>query len=210
MEAMDNNSIKALLLGFAEVINEQRVGMPMGCVSKAADGTFNAHSIKNVSNLKEDVNAPDGFIKDGLMVRFSGQKKAIPVVDKWHGYRAIFELNGIYNGVYSIFTKTEFEYKIYLNRDSWRVIEKEIEYRALHKDADGFKRIYKEVMTVDLNTGEFRCADSRVTIESKVKLAMSSKLGRDYDAFLDGKMFDESTGKFGELMDAEMHNGEAI
>jgi len=189
-------TMRDLLLGFAEVINSQKGDLPMGCISKAGDGSFNARSITDVNNLADTVNAPDGFIKDGLMVRFAGQRKGL-LTDKFRGYKVTFELNGIYNGVYVAFTKTEMGYKMYLNKEMWKVEVHEVEYSPIVEDGEGFKRNYKIPMVLeDADTKEYRCTDSRNTLENKVGLAMKSKLGADYNAFLGDKMFNEQSGKF--------------
>jgi len=190
-----NENMKSLLLGFVDIINETRSKLPAGCISESNNGGFNARSVKDVNNLSNDVDASDGFIKDGLMVRMADQRKATKE-DKFHGYKVMFELNGIYNGVYVIFTRTEMEYKIYLNRDMWKVESHEVEYRAIDPEGESFKRSYKVPMTDDPITGEFRCCDRRNTLENKVGLAMKSKLAADYDAYLGYAKFDEESSKF--------------
>ena len=119
-------NIKALLLGMTEIISEQRAELPIGCISKGVNGVYNARSVKDLANLENNVDAADGFVRDGLMVRFISAKKATKD-DKFNGYRIVFELSGVYNGPYVIFAKTELEYKIYMHRDMWKVDEFEIE-----------------------------------------------------------------------------------
>lgn len=197
-QATSQDNFKGLLLAVADVLNEQRAKLPTGCVSESTDGAYNAHSISNVMNLANNVNAPDGFIKDGLLVRFAGQRKA-GKDDKFHGYRVIFELNGIHNGVYTVFTRTEFEYKIYLDRSMWKVEVHKILYKAINKDGQDMDRNYKIPMVMDLNSGEFRCTDNRNTLENKVGLAMKSKLSADYDAYYGDLKYDEAEHKFIEV-----------
>ena len=192
---MDNVNVKDLLLGFAQVINEQSQGLPAGCISKNANGVFNAKSVSDLTNMSNDVDAADGFIRNGLMVRFVGQRKANKD-EKFRGYRVVFELNGLYNGPYIIFTRTEFEYKIYMAYDMWKISTCEILYKGKDEDTPDIKRVYKIPMVHDKLTDEYTTLDRNNTIENKVKLAMSSKLGRDYDAYLGDLKFNEVTSKF--------------
>ena len=203
----NNFTMKDMLLGFAQVINETKGNLPLGCISfNDKTGVYNAKSISDVANFKDEVIAIDGFIYDGLMVKKTAQRRSEPS-EKFNGYKTTFELSGTYNGPVTIFCKTENEYKIYLHKDMWKINSREITYKALDEDNEDFVRSYMEPMTLDKLTGEFRVMDNRASVENKVGYAMKVKFNRDYEAFDGDLRFNEHKHRF-EAVDLDEDNTE--
>jgi hypothetical protein len=190
MEA--NNMMRELLLTTASLINEIKAGNPIGCTSyNEKGGYYIANSISDVSSLADNVRASDGFIKDGLMVKFRGQTKA-QKGDRYRGYRVTLDLTGVYNGPVSIFTRSEQEYKMYFDFEAWNIERVTVTYKPIDPaDGDAFDRVYLEPQVIDVNTGDWKPADRSCSVKAKVDMALKNKL-KHYDAYVgDVKMFNE-------------------
>lgn len=196
METTGNFSMRDLILGIAEVVNETKGQLPIGCVSyNEKSGYYNARDIADVANLNDNVVALNGFINDGLMVKFRSQRKA-EKSDKFHGFMVVLELNGTYNGIVRVFTKTENEYKIYLHPDNWKIVSKTIEYKSDDEEMPDITREYKEPLILDRVSGEYKCLDRSTSVENKVLMAIKGKFRDDYDAYYEGAKFDVKECKF--------------
>jgi hypothetical protein len=130
------------------------------------------------------------------VVRYIKQRKA-DEGEAWSGYRAVFEVNGLYNGPVTVFTRTEHEYKLYMNPDMWKVVTKKIDYVPVDPEEDDeFSREYKEVHNVDVRSGEMRVLDKRTSVEHKVAFALKGKFSGRYTAKLDDLVFNEDEERF--------------
>lgn len=177
MEALN---VKDLLLGIAQIINEQKGNLPIGCVSHNTEtGFYNATSIRDVANLSVNVIARDGFIKDGLMVIKGATRKA-EKDEKFNGYKTTLILNGPYNGEVSLFTRTEDEYKIFIDPSIWSSRSRQIVYKA--DQENDIIRTYKEPTVFNKDTALYEVIDKRASVENRVAFALKNKL-RDYEAF---------------------------
>lgn len=186
---------KELLMTFAELINEAKSGLPVGCIGyDNKREVYNARNIEDVIGFEMNVVASNGFINDGLMVRFRDQRRSKPG-EKFNGYRAEFDLAGNYNGVVIVFCRTEYEYKMFLQPSMWSVRSEEITYVPNDDEDEKVVRIYKEPVMLDKITGEERCLDRSASIENKVSMAMKNKF-RDYVAMKGDLVFNEKTRTF--------------
>ena len=186
--------MRELLLTTASLINEIKSGFPIGCNGfNEKGGYYVANDISKVGSLNDNVRAHNGFIQDGLMVKFNEQFKAVKG-SKYRGYRASFDLTGKYNGPLSLFTRSEQQYKMYFDPEAWNIAKKEITYKPIEgEDGEEFKRTYIEPQVMDFETNEWRYADKNSSIMAKVKFALDNKL-KSFEAY-DGdvKLFDEES-----------------
>ena len=191
----DANSFTDLLKGMIQLVNEANGDVPMGAFSKGKDGFAYAKSVLDMPNLDVNIIAKDGFIKDGLAVRL---KENIRVeTPKFHGWRAVFEFTGSYNGLVTVFCRTEMEHKMYLNHTMWKVRDVLIVYKALDPSQDkDFERVYKEPLMMEKDSGEWVVKDRKTSVESKVHYAMKAKFQNTHDAYCGDLVLNMSTGRF--------------
>lgn len=186
---------KDLLMAFVQVVNETTGNLPVGCIGKSnREGVYNARSVADVPNFSIDIDALDGFISDGLCVQKLEQRKA-GKDDNFHGWIVRFALAGRYNGIVRVFTRTELECKMYLHRDMWKIVTKEVKWVPVEDEGEAFTRLYDEPQMMDHMINEFRAMDKAHRVANKVGMAMKGRL-KDYDAFLDEMIFDRRKCEF--------------
>lgn len=190
--------MKSVLMAAGSAINDARSTLPIGCTGKMENGVFKADSIMNITSLQYDVEASDGFIIDGLLVvctpnnRFVKPKKA---EQRWR--KAIFTLSGSDSGSYGIFVRSEYDYKSYMNRSLWNIEKHEVEFRHLDgNDADTKTRVIKVPTIFNSDSGVYECKDRNYLVENKVSYLLSTRAFEDYEAYLDGKVFDAEIKMF--------------
>ena len=78
-----------------------------------------------------------------------------------------------------------------MNRSLWNIEKHEVEFRHLDgNDADTKTRVIKVPTIFNSDSGVYECKDRNYLVENKVSYLLSTRAFEDYEAYLDGKVFD--------------------